>query len=355
MNQRIAVSRIAIVIALIVVIVVAAVGLYYVYGNQSKTPASKFKVAEIIPGYVNDQSYAEAGYQALMALNKTEHVQVAYTENILSPTAAFQTAVQQYISEGYNIIYLHGSQFASAVGIAPNSTGLSSQYPNVEFIVEADTAGQIPVAKNVWVIDRNFAPGFYVFGALAALVTNSDKVGFISGQQLPFSNAEVNAAIIAMKTINPNLQFYRQWVGDFTDPVKTGTAARTMIGLGVDVILSDQNLGNPGLFQAVQGTNVLVAVKYTDQSSQAPSNYLTSYLYNFTPPLIYVYNQIASGHLSGYYRIPFSPTGGAYIQLPIMNVNQAVQTRIRGIIDGIVNGSIQVPWNTTNPGNGPSL
>ncbi len=355
-NKR-GISRIIIAIAVIVIIVVAGVAIYFssVSVPTARPPSSKFRVAEIIPGYANDQNYGQTGYAALMALNKTYGVPVAYTENILSPTATFQTAVQQYISQGYNIIFLHGSQFAGAVGTFPNSSALAARYPNVYFIVYEDNPGPHPTAPNVWVIDRGFQVGFYALGALAAMVSQTGKVGYVTGQQLPFTNAEVNAAITGIKSVNRNIQFYRTWIGDFTDPVRSGTAAKAMMGLGVDVILTGQNLGNPGVLNAVYGTNVKVAIKYTDEYFLARDNYMTSYLYDFTPPLIYVYNKIVSGVTSGYYTIPFSSTTGAYLQFPITNVSPTVQSEIQRICNQLASGTIKVPFNATNPGTGPGL
>lgn len=320
--------------------------------TTTTTPSVVWKMAEIIPGYANDQNYGQEGYNALMAV-KAFGAQVAYTENILSPTATFQTAVQQYIQGGYNIIYLHGSQFASAVGTLPNSTGLASQNPKVEFIVEEDNAQPHAAAPNVWVINRNFQTGFYALGVLAALTTKTGTIGYVTGSQLPFTNAEVNAVIQGMNTVKPGINFYRIWTGDFTDPVKSSTATHTLMGEGADVILSGQNLGDSGVLAAALGTSTLVAIKYTDMHTLAPANYLTSYLYNFTAPIVYIFDQIRAGTLSGYYSIPFSPTGGAYLQLPITNVNSTVQSRVQNVLAQLSSGAITVPFNATNPGTGP--
>ena len=362
-SRRNGVSNAVLAVVIIVIVAVAGAGLYYAgalntgtttttTGQTTTAQGKVWKMAEIIPGYANDQNYGQEGYAALMAVNATG-VDVAYTENILSPTATFQTAVQQYIQQGYNIIYLHGSQFASAIGTQPGSTGLSSQYPNVEFIVEEDNAQPHAVASNVWVINRNFETGFYALGVLAALTTKSGIIGYVTGSQLPFTNAEVNAVIQGMDTINPNIKFYRIWTGDFTDPVKASTATHTLMGEGADVILSGENLGDSGVLAAALGTSTLVAIKYTDMHTLSPNNYLTSYLYDFTPPVLYVFNQMKAGSMSGYYSIPFSANGGAYLQLPITNVNATVQAKIQTVLNQLTSGSVTVPFNATNPGAGP--
>ena len=355
-GKRLAISMLATAVILVIVVAlvaVAGVGYYY-YSQQSSTHVlSQYKVAAIFSGPINDGNYNQLGYEALEALNASG-VPTAYTENVPSPTATFLTDVQQYINEGYNIIWAHGGQFATAIGVGSNSsTALAVEYPNVIFIAEADNPAPINVPKNVWVIDRNFAPGFYVEGALAAMTSKSGIIGYIVGQQLPFANAEANAVIAGARSINPNIKIYRTFTGDFNDPVKARTAVQSMLGLGADVIISALNLADSGIYPAIQGTPVLYESVYTNQYSYVPNNYLTSYLYNFTPPLLHVFNEIKSGVTSGYYKIPFSPTGGVYMQTPIANVNSTVQSRIQNIINEVVNGQITVEFNSTAPGPGP--
>jgi basic membrane protein A len=343
-----------VIIVVLLVALVAGVGYYY-YSTQNGSGhvQSQYKVAAIFSGPVNDGNYNQLGYEALQALNASG-VPTAYTENVPSPTATFLTDVQQYINEGFNIIWAHGGQFATAIGVGSNSsTALAVEYPNVIFIAEADNPAPITVPKNVWVIDRNFAPGFYVEGALAAMTSRSGTIGYIVGQQLPFANAEANAVIAGARSVNPSIKIYRTFTGDFNDPVKARTAVQSMLGLGADVIISALNLADSGIYPAIQGTPTLYESVYTNQYSSVPNNYLTSYLYNFTPPLMHVFTEIKSGVTSGYYKIPFSPSGGVYMQTPISNVNSTVQSRIQNIINEVVNGQITVAFNSTAPGPGP--
>jgi hypothetical protein len=56
-----------------------------------------------------------------------------------------------------------------------------------------------------------------------------------------------------------------------------------------------------GIFEAVKGKPVTVTAKYTDKSSFAPDNYITSLLYDFDKPLVDVVGKIQSGERGGYY------------------------------------------------------
>jgi basic membrane protein A len=208
--------------------------------------------------------------------------------------------MREYISLGYNVIWAHGGQFLSAV------LSVAKQYPNIIFIGEADTPVKDQPA-NVWIIDRNFHTGFYVLGAIAALSTKSGKIGYIGGQDLPFSKAEINAIKEAINRYNPNATLLYLWAGDFNDPVKAKSAAETLIAQGVDIILSSVNLGNYGIFEAIKagGKKILVTVKYTDKSSFIPEAFITSYIYDFGVALKYIMNKIIQGQYGGYYKMKF--------------------------------------------------
>jgi len=314
--------------------------------TTTQPPASKqYKLAAIFPGSVQDADFNTLGYLAVVKAGSTYGITTSYSDNVAVPDAA--RVLTEYINLGYNILWVHGAQFNTA------ALQLAAQYPNVIFIVETDgpMANQ---SKNVWNIDRNFPTGFYVLGAIASQVTKTGKIGYLGGQDLPFSIAEVNAVLMAVKTYNSSVQVIANWVGDFNDPVKTRSIAQSMISSGVDVILSSVNLGNYGLFEAVKNTSVLVTVKYTDKSSFAPNNYITSYIQDYSVALNYILGKIINNNqTSGYYKMQFGlpgdPNTACYIELPLKNVPASLNSFVQNITSKIISGEIVVPFNTTRP------
>jgi basic membrane protein A len=113
--------------------------------------------------------------------------------------------------------------------------------------------------------------------------------------------------------------------------------------------LCSVNLGVYGVFEAVQSasTKVLVTVKYTDKSSMAPNNVITSYIYDFSGALKYVVKEIAEGNTKGYYKLQYGKD--IYVLFPLKNVPQEVNDKAREISDKVARGEIQVPFNTTLP------
>lgn len=154
---------------------------------------------------------------------------------------------------------------------------LAKEFPDVHFIAEGDAPIADPPA-NVWVIDRNFHVGFYGVGALAALQSKTGKIGYLGGLTLPFSNAEVHAMRQAIADLGVAVELKPVWVGDFNDPTKARELADAMIAEDIDVIVGSLNLGMVGVFEAAKnaGKPVWVTAKYSDKSSFAPDQYLSS-------------------------------------------------------------------------------
>jgi len=299
------------------------------------TPSAEFKLAEILPGSIQDADFNTLGVLALGTVGDKLGIPTAYSERVAVPDA--ERVMREYIAMGYNIIWAHGAQFNTA------ALKLAKEFPDICFIMESDAplTEDIP---NIWNMDRNFQTGFYALGALAALKTKTDKVGYIGGQDLAFATGELNAIKQAVDKYKPGLKVSYVFIGDFNDPLKTRQAAEAMIAEGVDVILGSLNLGTYGLFEAVRAAprEVWVTCKYTDKSGMLPERMMTSYVYDFSAPVIYAVEQTMKGNKAGYTVIEFGKGKGCYIQFPIKNVSEEIATEIQSICDGIEAGTIKV-------------
>ncbi len=338
---RYAISKALIVGVVIVIIIALATGFALMRKpappatTTTPTPA-KYKLAAIFPGTIQDADYNTLGYLAITHVKTKYGIEIAYSERVSVPDS--ERIMKEYIALGYNIIWAHGGQFLAQV------LKLAKEYPDVVFIGEADKPLESP-PPNLWIIDRNFHTGFYVLGAIAALSTKTGKIGYIGGIDLPFSKAEVNAVLEAIKKYNPDAELIYVWVGDFNDPVKTRSLTESLIAQGVDFILSSVNLGNYGLFEAVKGVKdrkILVTVKYTDKSAFIPDHFVTSYIYDFGAALEYIVGKIMEGEKGGYYTMEFGKA--CYILLPLKNVPSEVEEEAKKIINEILEGKLVIEF-----------
>jgi basic membrane protein A and related proteins len=299
--------------------------------------AKQWKMAAIFPGVITDADYNTLGYLGLTEVKASLGVEIAYSESVAVPD--IDRVMREYIDQGSNIIWTHGSQFLN------QTLALAKTMPNVVFIAEGDSS-VTDAPTNFWLIDRNFHYGYYAIGAIAAKSTKSGKIGYIGGQTLPFSYAEVHAMQQAFKDLGVTVDFKTVWTGDFNDPTKGRQLADAMIADGVDVIVCSLNLGIFGVFEAAKAKgdgNVLVTAKYIDKTNFAPKNYITSLLYDFKGPMKEIVGKIIKGENGAYYPLGFNT--GVGIQLPLLNVSKDVQPSIEQILTDLKSGKIQVVKN----------
>ncbi|MCO6451497.1 MAG: BMP family protein [Caldilineales bacterium] len=298
--------------------------------------APQFKLASIFPGVITDADYNTLGYIGTTAVQSDLGIETAYSESVAVPDV--DRVMREYIDAGYNIIFTHGGQFIS------QTTDLAREFPNVYFIGEGDAPVDNP-PPNLWIIDRNFHVGFYGIGALAALQSATGKIGYLGGLTLPFSNAEVHAMQQAIDDLGLDVELKPVWVGDFNDPAKARELAEAMIAEDIDVIAGSLNLGMLGVFEAVKNADkpVWVTAKYTDKSSFAPDNTISSLLYDFAGPLKQIVENIESGQTGGYYPLGFDT--GVSLETP-KHVSDAVATRVKQVTDDLIKGNTTVNKNT---------
>ncbi len=284
------------------------------------------RMAMILPGVIQDADFNAVGYQALKEVQATTGVQTAHSEQVAVADA--ERVAREYLAAGFGIVAFHGGQYLTVV------QKLAPLFPDATFIMES--SGQIPnLPGNVWNIGRKFYEGFYVLGALGALATRTNKIGYIAGIRLPDFVASLNAVFQAVGRYNPRAEVLYTFVGDQNDPVKARQAAESQIAAGVDFIVISVNLGTVGIIEAARAARrpVLLTTFYTDKSSYAPQHFTTSLVSNFGKPYVEVVRQILAGRRSGYYEMR---PGAGFGLIPPKNVPPEVARKTQEIWRAVV-------------------
>jgi basic membrane protein A len=313
-------------------------GAILVLGGLSVAQAQpkKHKLAVVMAAPIQDADYGTLAYETINFLKKKYGIQTAYAEKAQVPET--ERVLREYIDEGFDIIWLHGAQFT------PPALKIANEYPNVVFIAEEDIIPKT-IPPNFWYMDRNYYIGFYPLGYLAALKTQTGKIGYIGGLDLPFARGEINAIKQAIHDSGVKAEFDYLFVGDFNDVLKARQATEGLIAKGVDVIISALNMGNFGMFPAVMQSKrpVYVATTYTDKKSLAPGLYLTSDLFDFKIPLDHMVGKIINdGTKTGVVPLEYGPEKAIWTQFPIQNVTDAINAKVKKLADDIVAGKVKV-------------
>ena len=298
---------------------------------------SDIKLAAILSGPIQDADFNTLAYIAIQEVHNKLNIDVSYSERVAVPDAG--RVMSEYIDNGYNVIFVHGNQFnQAALELGPSN-------PNVVFIVEVDIVpGEEEMLPNFWYLDRNYAPGFYVLGAAAALATETGNIGYVGGLELPFTKSELNAMQQAIDDLESEASIQYLFTGDFFDTLEGRRVTESLIAIDCDVIISSLSLGNFGLFTAVQEADhkVLVATKYTDRLSHIPNSFLTADLFDFSIPLLEVIGKIGDGEKGGYLLLEYGPEKPRWTQFPLMNVTEEINSQVQEIAGKVASGEIDV-------------
>jgi basic membrane protein A len=302
--------------------------------SPSAPAATTLKVALVAPSAVNDLAFTQSMVEALNSLKAKYNLEIAVSDNqFVVATAA--NVIQNYASQGYNLIIAHGSQYGSTI------QQLAPQFPNVSFAW--GTAGSTYNLPNVFAYQANSNEGGYVQGAMAALLSKSKVLGVIGPIAVGDAKLYVDGFCAGAKFVEASISCIPVYTGSFSDVSLMATAATTFVANKADVLT--------GTAQAVVGA-IGVAKSHNlpwfgtqwTQVSLAPSNVVSSQVYNWAPILEQILTEIQGGKLGGATFTATLGNGGEQIQFnPGFNLPAAVKAKADELIKGITEGSVNVP------------
>ena len=124
--------------------------------------------------------------------------------------------------------------FTTSFGYMEPTIKVAARYPDVKF--EHATGYKRPT-DNISTYSARFYEGRHVIGKIAGRVTNSNIIGYIASFPIPEVIRGINAAFLAARSVNPDIQIKIVWVYTWYDPGKEADAARALIAQGADIIM----------------------------------------------------------------------------------------------------------------------
>ena len=156
---------------------------------------------------------------------------------------------------------------------------VAPKYPGIRFIhIEGDIPGD-----NVACYDFKSEEAGFLAGLVAGLFTRKDKVGAVSGMEIPPVVAYVSGYRAGVKTAaklhGRPIETIVTSAGSFNDPVKGKSLALALMDKGVDVIFRAAGNTGIGVIEAVKGVAGTYAVaEDLDQDGDLPGRILASAL-----------------------------------------------------------------------------
>lgn len=220
--------------------------------------------------FLSDQnSYINVGLNALNSFNQKYNKKIP----VLSSDTDKEEFLLQVAKSDYNPIISLSFLFSNEI------KKISDQFPEKKFVI---IDGNVADAKNILNVGFKEEEGSFLVGAIGALNSKTNSIGFIGGMDVPVLRGFGCGFIQGVKYINPKANIFVEMVGDdfraFNNPKKAQEIAEDMIKNGVDVIFHAADRSGKGIIDAAKKQNIYaIGVDY-NQNSEAPGHVLTSML-----------------------------------------------------------------------------
>ena len=272
---------------------------------------TKGKLAVILTGPKDDNSWNEAGYLAQEAL-KAKGVETVYSESIAEGDVA--RVLREYADQGYQMIVAHSFGFQDGV------FQVAEEYPGVNF---AWAGGIQRTAKNVADYDQPFYEAAYPIGIIAGHMSKSGVLGALYGFDIPVCHAMGEAFLAGAKTVNPDAQLIMTATGEWVDVAKNKEAALAQADAGVDFWIECGEGSALGAIEAAKERGGYVTGYVGDMTENGPDVVLTNLMWDLEP----LFTQMMEDTLSGTFDNPWYVPGIAAGDL-LVNYNAGLKDKI---------------------------
>jgi basic membrane protein A and related proteins len=257
----------------------------------------KFRMALILQGTIDDGNWNGMAYRGLLSVEEMGF-ETTYTESVDDADVA--RVMRNYATEDWDVIWAHSGTYPNAVmEVAPD-------FPETSFAVPTGPGLDFP--SNVWQVTHEWEDAYFLAGAMAGLMTETNVVGQVGGIPIPIYSASMISYNMGVQHTNPDAKVFEPvFVGDFNDPVAAKQAAAAQIEEGADIICSSVDLGVYGMIEAArEQEGVKIMTILSDMYETAPDAVISSALMDYPEAVIAVAEYIANGEVGGVHRMSWS-------------------------------------------------
>ena len=259
---------------------------------------------------------------------------------------------------GLRLLAAEGMDLVIGVGFifTDDLTQLANEYPNVRFAgvdyaVAVDSTGAvIQPPPNLAALKFREEEGSFLAGALAALVGNSRKVGFVGGMDIPLIHKFEAGFRAGVHAVCQGCEVISQYAGvtpeAFRNPGRGLELALSQYQSGVNVIFHASGSTGLGVFEAARRRGKLAIGVDADQFNEAPGFVLTSMVKGVDQAVLDAISQAKDGTFKGgIYQLGLKEKGVDYIY-DVNNkaiIPDSVRARVEALRQDIIAGRIRVP------------
>lgn len=214
---------------LLPIFVILALILYLFVGDPFGTRRAEQidKIGFIILGDINEPGWNASHYQGIRTAAEEYGMELLVRDKVTERSGQCWNAVQDLADKDCSLIYLCSYNYA------PEVKDLINAHKKISFVTYSETVR----LRNLTSCFVRMYQGFYMAGALAAMKTRTNVVGYVGAMPNPSVIQAVNAFALGAQRVNRNVKVVVAWTDAWADPEKERQNVQRLVKVaGADVI-----------------------------------------------------------------------------------------------------------------------
>lgn len=229
---------------------------------------------------LGDQSFSDIAFEGLEKARDELDITFDYRELEISGT--YKQGLEELMAEGQDLII--GIGFA----VQEDLETIATANPNQQFLL-IDAKSDLPNIHNVTFKDNE---GSFLIGALAAMKTKNNVIGFIGGVKNPVIEGFEDGFVAGAKHVNPEVEILSVYADDFGNEQLGASITRDMIEQGADFIYPAAGFTGVGAILAAQKAGIHAFGVDSDQFFIAEDTIVSSMLKRVDTAVYQAINEI---------------------------------------------------------------
>jgi len=304
-------------------------------------PKSTLKIAVVTDALFADRGWGESSKNAAEFIKARYGFEVSTEDNV--SIADIESTLERYAQAGYDLVIAHGVQWGDP------ALRVGERYPNVRIVVFTG----LVESENVGSIFPQQQQGSFLLGALAGMMTETDVIGYVGGEEYPNVVNIFEGYKQGAKAANPNIEIIGTYLNDWDNPAKGKEAATSIIRQGADVVFHVADSSGHGVIESAKENGVYALGAVQDQNSLAPDTVLSSFVLDVDKAYSQAVDATLHGVSAGEIRKPGIETGKGAVGNGIVylasfhdldgEVPANIKSRLQELTSGLLAGEIVVP------------
>lgn len=268
-------------------------GAFLVTATALAISVASAHAADVKPAVVYDQagkfdkSFNEGVYNGITKFTKDSGIQVREFEP--KNEAQTEQGLRRLAKRGHSPIVAVGFSMASAL------ERVAKDFPDLQFTI-IDMVVDLPNVQSIVFKEHE---GSFLVGALAALKSETGKVGFVGGMDIPLIRRFACGYEQGVKYVTADATVFQNMTGStpsaFNDPTKGAELAKSQFSQGADVVFAAAGGTGIGVYQAAKDEGKWAIGVDSNQNHLQPGTMLTSMVKRVDLAAYNTYDQAVKG------------------------------------------------------------